>query len=70
MCSPYTAYQFSRVIASDPLILFRVSIHQEYHYARHLIKQRLRSSGRMATVRGALRQTLESCRVRNKGVFF
>lgn len=69
-CSCNTAYQFSKVIAQEPFILFRVSLHQEYRYARHLFTQRLRSSGRMATVRGVLRRTLESCKERNSGVFF
>ena len=70
MCSCNTTYQFSKVIAQDPFILFRVSLRQEYRYARHLLIHRLRSSGRMATVRGKIRQSLESCQARQKGVFF
>ena len=69
-CSFSQAYRFSRVIAEDPFILFRVSLRQEYWYAREICKQRLRSSGRMATVRGVMRRSLESCQVRNKPIFF
>lgn len=61
---------FSKEILREPLILTRISLRQEYYYARHLFTQRLRSSGHMATVRAAMRRTLESCKERNKGVFF
>ena len=69
-CSFKQAYRFSRVIAEDPFILFRVSLRQEYWYAREICKQRVKSCGRMATVSRALRRSLESCRIRNKGIFF
>ena len=69
-CSFRQAYRFSRVIAEDPFILFRVSLRQEYRYAREICRQRVKSSGRMATVRAAMRRSLESCRIRNKGIFF
>jgi len=69
-CSCRQAYRFGRVIAEDPFILFRVSLRQEYRYAREMCRQRLRSSGHMATVRAVMRRSLESCHVRNKGIFF
>jgi hypothetical protein len=62
--------RFTAELIKDPLILARVSLHQEYYYTRHLLRQRLRRSGRMATVRAVLRRYGESFQARDKGIFF
>ena len=65
-----TLKRFTLTIAEDPFILCRVSLRQEYWYAREMLRKRKKSCGHMATVRGAVRRSLESCRVRDKGIFF
>jgi len=62
--------RFTAELIKDPLILTRVSLRQEYYYTRHLLRQRLRSSGRMATVRAVLRRYGESWETRDKGIWF
>ena len=62
--------RFTAELIKDPLILARVSLRQEYYYTRHLLRQRLRSSGRMATARAVMRRYGESCQARNGGIFF
>jgi len=62
--------RFTAELIKDPLILARVSLRQEYYYTRHLLRQRLHSSGRMATVRAVLRRYGESWEARDKGIWF
>ena len=62
--------RFTAAILRDPLILARISLRQECRYARHLLSQRLRSSGRMATVEGVWRRCRESWKTRDKGIWF
>jgi len=63
-------YRFAREILREPLILARVSLRQEYHYTRQLLRQRLRRCGRMATVREVLSRHVENAETRDKGIFF
>ena len=65
-----TLISFTKEILRDPLILSRVSLRQEYYYARHLLRQRLRRCGQKATACEIMRRYAESCNVRNKGIFF
>jgi len=62
--------RFTAELIKDPLILARISLRQEYYYTRHLLRQRLRSSGRMATVRAVLRRYGESWETRDKPIWF
>ena len=62
--------RFTAAILRDPLILARISLRQECRYARHLLSQRLRRSGRMATARAVMRRYGESWQARDKGIWF
>jgi len=65
-----TLIHFTKEILRDPLILSRISLRQEYYYTRHFVRQRLCHGGQRTTVDTVMRRYMESCNMRNKGIFF